>query len=43
MAKFKVLSWHLPGENEENHENLRIASLWADIKTWDLPITKQEC
>jgi hypothetical protein len=22
MAKFKVLSWHLPGGTEENHEKL---------------------
>jgi hypothetical protein len=22
VAKFKVLSWHLPGRTEESHENL---------------------
>jgi hypothetical protein len=31
LAYFKVLSWHLSGETEENHENLRIAGVWAKI------------
>jgi hypothetical protein len=36
---------HLPGETEENCENLssRISCLWAEIWTVNLPNTKQEC
>jgi hypothetical protein len=33
MAYFMVISWHFPGGNDENHENL----------SQDLPNTKQEC
>jgi hypothetical protein len=28
---FKLLSRHFPAGTEENHENLRIADLWAEI------------
>jgi hypothetical protein len=43
-SNFKVLSDLLPGGTDENHEMpLRIADLWAEIRTWDLPNTKQEC
>jgi hypothetical protein len=31
MASFKVLSWYLSGGTEEDHENLWIAGLWAEI------------
>jgi hypothetical protein len=34
MAKFKVLSGHLPGGIEENHEKpVRIISVLAEIQT----------
>jgi hypothetical protein len=31
MTKFRIVSRHLPGETEENHETLRIAGLRAEI------------
>jgi hypothetical protein len=43
MAYFMLLSQNIPGATEKNHENLRTASLWAKIWTWDIPNTKQEC
>jgi hypothetical protein len=40
-----VLSRNLPGGTEENHQkdSVKIAGLWADIWTCDLPHMKQEC
>jgi hypothetical protein len=32
----------LPGGTEENHENLRMPGIWAEIWTQDLPNMKQE-
>jgi hypothetical protein len=45
VACFKVLSQHLPGWTEKNHEKppVRIAGLRAEIWNRDLPNTKQEC
>jgi hypothetical protein len=34
--------WHLPGGNEENHENLRIAGILAEIQTEHLLNTTLE-
>jgi hypothetical protein len=42
VAYFKV-SRHLPEETEGNHENVRIAVLWAETWTRDVPNAKQEC
>jgi hypothetical protein len=42
IACFKVLSEHLPGGTEENH-NLRIDGLQAKNLIWGLHNTKQEC
>jgi hypothetical protein len=33
----------LPVGTEENHENLKVICLWAEIWTRDLPNMKQEC
>jgi hypothetical protein len=43
MAKFEVLSWHLPGRTEGNYKNLRIAGLQAKIRTLDPQNMNQEC
>jgi hypothetical protein len=41
----KALPRHFPGGTEETHEknSVRIASLQAEVWTWGLPNTKQEC
>jgi hypothetical protein len=39
----KLLSWHLPGGTEENHNtSVRIAGLWAEISTHVLSNTNQD-
>jgi hypothetical protein len=44
MAYLKVLSWHLPGGTEENHEKcVRMANIQAEILTQNLSNMKQEC
>jgi hypothetical protein len=41
-SNFKALSGHSIGGNEENHE-IPQSGLRAEILTWDIPYTKQEC
>jgi hypothetical protein len=44
-AYFKVLSWHLPQQTEENHNKkilVRIASLQVKIQTCNLPHSRKE-
>jgi hypothetical protein len=51
MRKAVVVSWWgiIPAGTDENHENprtplpVRTAGLRAEIWTWDLPNTNQEC
>jgi hypothetical protein len=42
VAKFKVLSRHLPGRTEKNHLNLRIVRVQSAIRTGHRPNTSQE-
>jgi hypothetical protein len=43
VAYFKVLSRHFSGGTEGNHENVRIAALWAETWTRNLQNAKQQC
>jgi hypothetical protein len=40
MGIIPAFAWKI----EDNHEKpVRIAGLWVEIWTWDIPNTKQEC
>jgi hypothetical protein len=43
MAYFKVMSWHLPVEAEENYKNLMIVSNLAEIQMKYFLNTNLEC
>jgi hypothetical protein len=45
VAYFNLLFQHIPGENEENHNNIsvKIAGLRIENQTWDFQNAKQEC
>jgi hypothetical protein len=42
VACLNVLLRHLLGGTEKNHENLMISGCQTEIRTYDLPNTKQE-
>jgi hypothetical protein len=39
----KVLSRHLPGGTGKNEENFTTVGVQAEVRTENLPITRQEC
>jgi hypothetical protein len=43
MAQLKIVSYHPPGEIEENHEHFIMADNAADVRTWYSPHTVLDC
>jgi hypothetical protein len=42
IPKFEIVSWHVPGGTEEEHETHGIADLGAEVRNLELPNMKQD-